>query len=52
MEQELVSRPAEIGSGPDWRLLHLPTHADHFYDVHRLEFDTDVDVQTDGSPTC
>jgi mannose-6-phosphate isomerase class I len=50
VEQELVSRPVEIASGPDWRLLHLPTHADHFYDVHRFEFDAEVDVQTDRSP--
>ena len=50
VEQELVSRPVEIASGSDWQLIHVPTHADHFYDVHRFEFDTEVDVQTDGSP--
>jgi mannose-6-phosphate isomerase class I len=50
VEQELVSRPVEIASGADWSLQHLPTHKDHFYDIHRVEFDTSVDVQTDGSP--
>jgi mannose-6-phosphate isomerase class I len=50
VEQELVSRPVEIASGPDWRLFHLPTHADQFYDVQRVEFDSGVDLRTDGSP--
>lgn len=47
---ELVSRPREIASGRSWSLVHLPTHQDHFYDVHRIEFDFDVQVQTEGSP--
>ena len=42
--EELVSKPVVLTKGKDWRLVHLPTHAEHFYDVHRLEFDTAVDV--------
>jgi len=50
VDQELVSRPLEIGSGTDWSLQQLPTHKDHFYDIHRYEFDTKVEVRTEGSP--
>jgi len=47
---ELVSKPAVLESGADWRLVHLPTHPDHFYDVHRFEFATSVEATTDGTP--
>src|SRR5262249_572414 len=47
---ELVSQPAVIGEGEGWQLIHVPTHAAHFYDLHRLEFTTGIDVPTDGSP--
>lgn len=30
-------------------MVHLATHEDHFYDIHRLEFSGYVDVRTDGS---
>ncbi len=47
--RELISRPSVIAEGPDWRLVHLPTHPDHLYDVHRFEFTTSVEGATDGS---
>jgi mannose-6-phosphate isomerase class I len=28
---------------------HLPTHAEHFYDVHRIEFEKEVTLNTDDS---
>ncbi|GAB3926075.1 class I mannose-6-phosphate isomerase [Mucilaginibacter myungsuensis] len=46
---ELISKPSVIKQGDNWQIVHLPTHADHFYDVERLEFDTKITVQTDGS---
>ncbi|MEM7031343.1 MAG: class I mannose-6-phosphate isomerase [Chloroflexota bacterium] len=45
----LVSKPYILADGDDWRCIHLPTHSDHFYDVHRLEFQTTIDVNTNGS---
>ncbi|TDS11938.1 class I mannose-6-phosphate isomerase [Sphingobacterium paludis] len=42
----LLSRPYVLQEGADWQLIHLPTHADHFYDVHRLEFDNEISVET------
>ncbi len=50
VEAELVSRPRVIGEGEGWRLVHLPTHRLHFYDVHRIELETSVEIDTEGSP--
>jgi mannose-6-phosphate isomerase class I len=47
--QELISRPEVILEGAGWRLVHLPTHPHHLYDVHRFEFTTSVEAVTDGS---
>lgn len=44
--QQLLSVPGVIQSGSDWQIVHVPTHAAHFYDVHRLEFDTTITVPT------
>ena len=41
--------PKTIARGADWQLVHLPTHEEHFYDVHRFDFATEVIGQTDGS---
>ena len=49
VQQELVSQPRLLQEGPGWRLVHCPTHPEHFYDVHRLEFNGSLDVATDGS---
>jgi mannose-6-phosphate isomerase class I len=46
---ELISTPRVVASGTDWKLLHLPTHPAHFYDVHRFDFTSSVEATTDGS---
>ena len=48
--QEFVSHPVELSHDDDWRLVHLPTHNKHFYDVHRIEFDAEIESQTGASP--
>lgn len=50
VQKELISTPSVISEGPDWELVHLPTHAEHFYDVHRIEFDTEAAIETEN--TC
>lgn len=45
--KELISAPAVIEQGDDWELHHLPTHPEHFYDVHRIDFETEVTVNND-----
>jgi mannose-6-phosphate isomerase class I len=49
VKEELVSQPKLIEQGTGFEVWHLPTHAEHFYDVHRLEFDKEVKVNTDDS---
>lgn len=47
IEKEFISKPAVLDEGADWKLIHLPTHAEHYYDVHRLDFETEVKVETE-----
>ncbi|WP_461450390.1 class I mannose-6-phosphate isomerase [Mucilaginibacter sp.] len=46
VKQELISKQTIIEQGDNWQLIHVPTHAEHFYDVHRIEFDDSVTVET------
>lgn len=45
VKQELISKPSVIESGNDWELTHLPTHAEHFYDVHRIDFNSQISIE-------
>ncbi len=49
VREELVAQPYVLEEGEGWRLVHLPTHPEHFYDVHRYEFEHAVAGATDGS---
>lgn len=49
VQRELISQPREAASGPGWRAVHLPTHAHHFYDVMRYEFERSVMIPTNRS---
>ncbi|MBC7565986.1 MAG: class I mannose-6-phosphate isomerase [Pedobacter sp.] len=46
---ELIAHPNILAKGEDWELIHLPTHQEHFYDVHRIEFQTNIEVDTEDS---
>ncbi len=48
VKEELISRQQVIEEGKDWQLVHVPTHAEHFYDLHRIEFSSDITVDTFG----
>jgi mannose-6-phosphate isomerase class I len=50
VRNELIARPRVLEDGASGRLVHLPTHPDHFYDVHRLELTGTMEVHTAGSP--
>ena len=49
VKAELIAKPTIPEQGAGWQLVHLPTHPEHFYDVHRFEFNDTVTAQTDGS---
>ncbi len=50
VQRELISRPRVLASDEDWKVVHLPTHPAHFYDLHRLEFPGAIRASTQGSP--
>lgn len=50
VKKELISRPYMLEKGEDWQIFHLPTHSLHFYDVHRMEFTSTLQVSLSGSP--
>jgi mannose-6-phosphate isomerase class I len=46
--EKLVSKQYVMEQEADWQIVHVPTHADHFYDVHRVEFDSEITIATDN----
>jgi len=46
--KELVSQPYLLEHGDDWEMVHLPTHTEHLYDVHRFHFHSTVNVETNN----
>lgn len=50
VQQELVSRPEILSRAGGCQTERLPTHAEHFYEVFRLEFTGQADWQTRCSP--
>ena len=48
--EEFISHPEVVDSGAGWQVVHLPTHADHFYDVRRIELAAgEFELMTDDS---
>ncbi len=48
--KELISSPKVIATAGDARTVHLPTHEEHFYDVHRIDFSSTVKIS--GNKKC
>jgi mannose-6-phosphate isomerase class I len=49
VKKEHIAPQTVIESGETFRVVHLATHPDHFYDVHRLEFQGEMTVDCNGS---
>jgi mannose-6-phosphate isomerase class I len=47
--KDLIAKARVINHTETCRVVHLATHPDHFYDVHRLEFQGDIAVRCEGS---
>ncbi|HEY4155224.1 MAG TPA: ROK family protein [Puia sp.] len=48
VKEELISRPGLIEETDHYKLIHLPTHKEHFYDVHRIDFLKEAEMKTNG----
>jgi predicted NBD/HSP70 family sugar kinase/mannose-6-phosphate isomerase class I len=48
VEQELICKPYTIENSDSYELVHYPTHPDHFYDVHRVDFSHQVSLKTNN----
>ena len=48
IEKDFFSKPEIIATGKDWKIVHLKTHQEHFYDVERVEFNSSVKINTDN----
>lgn len=46
VSQELISQPHVLAQGKGWTTVHMPTHEAHFYDLHRIELEREVTVET------
>lgn len=47
VQQTLVSKPVVTDEDEGYRLIHLPTHPDHFYDIQRYEIDVNNSVSAE-----
>jgi len=48
VKKELLSVPYILEESEQCRIVHLPTHPEHFYDVHRIEFSQAAAVSTNN----
>jgi len=48
VKDEFISKPVSIEKGDDWELFHLPTHPEHSYDIHRYQFFSELEIDTNN----
>lgn len=48
IEKDFIAKPTVLNQGKDWKIVHLPTHKQQFYEVHRYEFEDTLEVATDN----
>ncbi|MBB2148542.1 hypothetical protein GM920_06410 [Pedobacter sp. LMG 31462] len=48
VHQELISKPVLLQQTPTMEHWHLPTHAEHFYDVERYEWEGTLEIESKG----
>lgn len=46
IKKEFISQAVLLESGDNYKIVHLPTHNDHFYDARRVEFEKLVALKT------
>jgi hypothetical protein len=48
VEAELISKPYVLTENSEGTIEHLPTHAKHFYDVHRYYLSNSMNIETNN----
>lgn len=48
VKRELISTEQLLESSGGYKIIHLPTHSEHFYDVHRIEFSNSIEMETNN----
>ncbi|GHT52405.1 hypothetical protein AGMMS49982_12560 [Bacteroidia bacterium] len=48
IKREFISQPCVLDTNDRYTVEHLPTHANHFYDVHRYSFDKEITIETNN----
>jgi mannose-6-phosphate isomerase class I len=46
VKREFISHPSVLDKNDQYTVEHLPTHANHFYDVHRYTLKTEMTIET------
>jgi hypothetical protein len=46
VKREFISHPGVLDTNDQYTVEHLPTHANHFYDVHRYTLKTEMTIET------
>jgi predicted NBD/HSP70 family sugar kinase/mannose-6-phosphate isomerase class I len=46
--ENYISNQSILKSGNDWQTVKLSTHPKHFYEIHRFEFDSNMEISTNG----
>jgi predicted NBD/HSP70 family sugar kinase/mannose-6-phosphate isomerase class I len=49
VKEYLIAKPIIISATENARVVHLQTHENHFYDVHRLEFLNEIEINTENN---
>ncbi|MDZ7720752.1 MAG: ROK family protein [Balneolaceae bacterium] len=48
VEKDFISKSEIQEEGDNWKIVNLPTHKDHLYSIHRLEFEKSIRVDTEN----
>lgn len=46
VKKEFISQQRMLVAADNYKIVHLPTHEEHFYDVHRIEFNGSITMDT------